>query len=90
MLKVICRSFYKDRLLTWKRFHPSPLSELKERKSRTDCARAAAMAVAGKTACGELGERARRKAERRSVGQSVRLYRFFPKYPDLTVQSSMH
>ena len=35
---------------------------------------AAAMAVAGKTACGEVGESARRKAERRSVDRdSVKL-----------------
>ena len=55
-------------------FHPSPLSELKERNRRTDCARAAAMAVAGNTACGEVGESARRKAERRSVDrESVKL-----------------
>ena len=44
---------------------------MKERKRRTDCARAAAMAVAGKTACGEVGESAQRKAERRSVDREL-------------------
>ena len=51
----------------WNRYHPSPFSELKERKRKRDWARAAAMAVAGKSACGEVGETARRKAERRSI-----------------------